>query len=233
MKIVIIGASKGIGKATVNEALAAGHEVTAFSRSIENSVINHPLLTKLAGNVLNQDDLNQAIKGNDVVICTLGLPTLAAIGPPFARPSYVLSAGTRNIIMAMKAQKVKRLICVTAISAGESKNQCTLTARLVFRLGLRWLFKEKDLQEELINGSSLDWIIVRPTALTNGRPKGAKRMDNNFRCGLLTQISRADVAKEMIAMTGDITTIRKTIVISYPPRLGDSVRWIMGYFGSN
>lgn len=230
MKIIIIGASRGIGRQAVKAALEAGHTVTAFSRDPGVLDIKHSRLLLKPGNVLNAEGLEQAIAGHDAVICALGLPTLQAIGPPLVKRSYVLSTGTSNILAAMKTKGIKRLICVTAIGAGDSVGQCTLMARLALRHGLKWLFSQKDQQEQLIRDSGLKWTIIRPTALTNGRARGSL-VGEDLRSGLLTQVSRADVAEFMVKIISQSDSYRKALILSYPARFGDSVRWIAGYLG--
>jgi putative NADH-flavin reductase len=230
MKIVVIGASKGIGRQTVITALQNNHTVTAFSRHPERLKIQHPNLRLQVGNVLDVSSVESAIEGQDVVICALGLPTSQAIGPPFGKPSVVLSTGTSNILSAMATKGVRRLICVTAIGAGGSVNQCTPFTRLVLRRGLRWLFQEKDRQEQLIKNGALDWTIIRPTALTNG-PRKNGVITEDVHSGVLTHISRADVAAMMIKIINQPKTYKKALVLSYPPRIGDSIRWVVGYLG--
>lgn len=230
MKIVVIGGSHGIGQQTVIAALDKHHTVTAFSRHPERLDIEHPNLRLQAGDVLDASSVESAVQGQDVVICALGLPTAQAIGPPFGKPTTVLSAGTSNIASAMKTQGVKRLICVTAIGTGASANQCTPLARLVLRRGLRWLFQEKDRQEQTIRNTDLDWTIIRPTALTNGSRKN-KVITEGVHSGVLTHISRADVAAEMLKIIDQPKTYKQALALSYPPRIGDSLRWVFGYFG--
>ena len=71
MNIVVIGASRGIGLATVKAALAAGHSVRAMSRS--GLGITHPRVTTIMGDATGRADLATAIAGGDVVIQALGL----------------------------------------------------------------------------------------------------------------------------------------------------------------
>lgn len=231
VNIIVIGASKGVGRHVVETALKAGHSVTAFSRNPENIDLQHQNLRLQSGDALDKASLHAVMSGHDAVVCALGLPTLKAIGPPLATRSYVLSTGTENILQAMKDANIQRLVCVTAIGASESKHQCTLPARIVLRYGLHWLFKEKDRQENLIKNSAIDWTLIRPTALTNGRAKGALQ-GGNLRAGMLSHVSRADVAKTIIEVLPKVDTYHQALVVSYKPRLGDSVRWIAGYLGA-
>lgn len=156
-----------------------------------------------------------------------------AIGPPFAKANYTLSKGVENTLKAMHSQNVSRFICVTAIGSSESAKQLTTLARLSLRIGLRWLFKEKDKQEKLIRSSSLDYTIIRPTALTNGRKKGARqtRIGENLRSGILTQVSRADTAAAIIGLLEGRSSYKKALTVSYDAKFGDSIRWVKGYFG--
>ena len=50
--LLIIGASRGIGLETVKAALEAGHSVRALARSGRRIPIDHPKLTKMAGDAL-------------------------------------------------------------------------------------------------------------------------------------------------------------------------------------
>lgn len=230
MKIIVVGGSRGIGRQTVAEALRLGHEVTVFARRPEAIDMQHDNLRLQAGDVLDVSSVELALKGHDAVVCTLGLPTLKAIGPPLTKRSYVLSKGIEHILAAMAKTGTKRLLCVTAIGTGDSARQCTPVARLILRGGLRWLYKEKDRQEDLIKSSHTDWTIVRPTALTKGR-KRQTVMSERVRSGILTHISRADVAAFMMNEISHPDSYRKAVAISYPPRLGDTLRWVAGYFG--
>jgi uncharacterized protein YbjT (DUF2867 family) len=233
MRVLVIGGSRGIGRETVKAALAKGHLVTAFSRNPSALDIKNPNLRLLAGDVLDVFSLEKAVSNTDTVMCTLGLRTRQAVGPPFSKPSYILSTGTKNILSVMTKNQVKRFICITAIGTGDSAKQCSLLTRLTLRYGLRWLFKEKDEQEQLIKASSgLDWTIVRPTALTNGPKKGAL-VDNDLRAGLFTHVSRADVAAYMVGIIDQKPTFNKPLILSYPAKLGDSIRFLTNFFGAN
>lgn len=229
MKVVVFGASHGLGREVVQQALDKGMSVTAFSRSPGRIGLSHQNLRLFAGDVENRESVSEAVETADAVVCTLGLPTLKAIGPPVSRKSYVLSGGTANIVAGMKRHRIQRFVCETAIGSGDSVRDCSLLARLAFRVGLRWLFKEKDAQEKLVRASGLDWTLVRPSALTNGPRPGEYLVSGHTPVGILTHISRADAAEYIVAAIGDAGTIGKAVTITYPPRLGDSLRWARNF----
>ena len=230
MKVIVIGASAGVGAATVRAAVAAGHTVTAFARHPERLMVasrDEDRVHRFTGDVLEAETVARAVCNHDAVIVTLGLPTLAAIG---RGKSTVISAGTAHVIDAMRQHHVRRLIALTAIGSGQSAADLTRPAGWALRGGLGYLFREKDEQERLTRDSGLDWTIVRPTALTNGPATSHARLHERFRAGVLTHVSRADVAQAMVRMLDEHGAIGKALAISYPNRSGlDWARWLRHY----
>lgn len=226
MKIIVFGASKGLGSYVIRQGLAAGHEMTAFARSPERLRISNPHLTLAKGDVLDVTAVKNAIQDQDAVIITLGLPTLRAMG--FGR-SRVVAEGTKNIIKVVKAAGVRRLVTETAIGAGDSVDDIGPIAKLAYRGVLGWLFRQKDEQEHSTRRSGLDWTIVRPTALTNGPLTGVIETSDHIPVDLLTHISRADVANCLLAAAaGDYPN--RTITVTYPRnRLTDWSNWLKHY----
>src|SRR3954464_12827750 len=93
MKLAVFGATGLTGRPLVEQALAGGHEVTAFVRNPSALPIRHERLGLVQGDVVNDPDKGkEAGAGKDAVLCTLG-----AQNPP---GTTVLSQGTRNIIAA-------------------------------------------------------------------------------------------------------------------------------------
>ena len=93
MRVLIIGASKGIGLETTRQALDAGHHVRALARSATAIAISNPSLEKMRGNALKTEDVETALVGVDVVIQTLGV----GLGDLF-RPVHLFSDATRVLI---------------------------------------------------------------------------------------------------------------------------------------
>src|SRR5437899_3804685 len=80
-RVVIIGASKGIGLETTRQALEAGHMVRAFARSAADISISDPKLEKVRGNALRSNDVTAAVKGTNAVIQALGVGLGDLFGP--------------------------------------------------------------------------------------------------------------------------------------------------------
>lgn len=210
MKLLIIGATGGTGRALVEEALAQGHVVTAFARKPQKITTSQDRLTVAKGNVLDYNSVDQAVQGKDAVLSALGHKRL------FIKTT-ILSEGTRNIIKAMQIHHVKRLICETSLGIGESRWRMGLYYTLfVIPFITFFYFRDKERQERYIKQSSLDWIIVRPGQLTNGRKRGTYRHGLNIGSILLTvRISRADVADFMLKQLTDDSYLRKTPGVAY------------------
>ena len=205
--VLIIGASRGIGLATVNAALKAGHSVRALSRSASAIRFHDPNLEKLDGDALDRDTIERALAGVDAVIQTLGVspaPELIFTG------TRLFSAATRVLVNAMEASAVRRLICVTGFGAGDSRGRGGILYNTAFCLFLGRVYADKDVQESIIRRSRLDWTIVRPTILTNGPRTGAYRVLVDPRDWTSGFISRADVADFLVKQIHDVSLLRQT-----------------------
>ena len=208
MRLLIIGASRGIGLETARQALEAGYRVRAFARSTAANLNSNSSLEHIRGDALNVEDVKKALVGVDVVIQTLGV----GIGELF-RPVHLFSEATEILIGAMKTQKVKRLICVTGFGAGDSRASISCLQRLPFQVVFGRAYDDKSLQEQLIKDSELDWTIARPGVLTSGRRTNHYKIlseASQFRNGI---ISRANVADFLVRQIVDQTYIHKAPVL--------------------
>ncbi len=209
MKVIVFGATGTIGHLAVENLLAAGHEVTAFARSPERLELTSDKLRRVAGDALVAQDVASAIKGHDAVIVTLGAGA--------SRKSVIRSVGTRNVIAGMKQHSVKRLICQSTLGAHESwSNLNFFWKRIMFGALLRPVFKDYELQEELVRASGLDWTIVRPAAFTDGPATGGYKVGFGPQERDLTlKISRADIAAFLSRQLSDLTFLNRAVGISH------------------
>ena len=207
-KLLIIGASRGIGRETVKAALATGHNVRALARSASSIPIQNPRLEKVPGNALDSSTIRSALQSIEVVVQTLGVDI--APRSVFERTT-LLSQSTRILVDAMKAAGVMRLIAVTGLGAGDSRGHGGLLYdAVVFPLFLKRVYDDKDVQEWIVRSSGLDWTIVRPGLLTNRPPTGRYRIltaAHDWRFGI---ISRADVADFIVRQVDDRALIGAT-----------------------
>jgi len=205
MKLVIFGATGGTGQALVQQALDRGHTVTAFVRKASRMRIKDARLSLALGNVLDYGTVEAAIAGQDAVLSALG-------HKQWLIKSSILSRGTRNILAAMTKCGVRRFVCETSLGVGDSRGRLgILYTFFLIPLLLYYYFRDKELQEQYIKQSALDWVIVRPALLTNGKQTGAVNDGKNVGSLLFTHsISRADVASFMLSEVKDDRYLRET-----------------------
>ena len=210
MKLLIIGGTGGTGKEIIKQALEQGHFITALVRNPSKVKTTHPNLQVVKGNVLNMVDVEKAVAGQDAVLSALGHKR-------FFIKTNILSEGTRNIIDAMKKHLVKRFICVTSLGVNYSRFKLGLYYTLfVIPVITFFYFLDKGKQEKLIKSSGLDWTIVRPGQLFDGRRRGKYKHGLNTGNYILTKmISRADVAQFMLNQLNDNTYLHKTPGVTY------------------
>ena len=160
-KVLIIGASRGIGLETAKAALRAGHGVRALARSAAGIPIQDVGLDKVSGDALDSDTIRKALQDTEVVIQTLGVDI-----SPWAifERTTLFSRSTRILVDAMKAAGVKRLIAVTGLGAGDSRGHGGfLYDAFAFPLLLKRVYDDKDVQEWIIRscGTRLDHRATR------------------------------------------------------------------------
>ena len=211
-KILIIGASQGIGLEAVKQALARGHKVRAMARSANRIALEHPGLEKVVGDALHRDDVESVLIGVEVVIQALGAP---ANLQTLLGPVRLFSASTRILVPAMERAGIRRLICVTGFGAGDSRERLGCLQSIPFRLLLERAYDDKDIQERIIRESALEWVIVRPVLLTNGSRTGRYQVLEDPKCWRGGLISRADVADFLIKNVEDRVYVGKTPVLAY------------------
>ena len=199
-RVLIVGATGGTGRQLLAQALERGLVVSVLVRDPGKLDVSHPQLTVIRGDVLDYAAVEQAVRGHDAVISALGHKR-------FFQPTRILSDGTRNIVRAMEAHGVRRLVCETSLGLGDSAGRMGLYYTLfVLPVILPFYFWDKTRQERVVAGSSAEWVIVRPGALTNGARRGAYRHGRRIGNYLWTvSVSRADVAHFMLDQVDDNT----------------------------
>jgi putative NADH-flavin reductase len=208
LHVLVIGATGGIGQETLKSALSDGLKVRAFSRSSDQIQISNPKLEIYSGNALHSEEITEALDGIDVVIQALGVK----INELF-KPINIFSESTKILISAMEHKGIKRLITVTGFGAGDSRKAISCLQQLPFQFLLGRAYADKDIQERIIKESQLEWTIIRPGVLTNGKFSGKYKVLTEpfeWRNGI---ISRADVAHFIVSQLGKKEYVRLSPVL--------------------
>jgi putative NADH-flavin reductase len=210
MRVLVVGATGGTGRAVTTRALVEGHTVSAFARGAASLPTGDGRLTRIPGDVGDPAAVDAAVRDHDAVVCVLG-------ARPTRRPVSVFSDGTAHLVAAMSAHGVRRIICVTGIGCGDSRGHGGfLYDRIVLPLVLRTIYEDKDRQENILRTSGLDWIIVRPAFLTDG-PASSNFLALNDLDGVRAgRISRADVAMFIVRQLTDGRFLHQTPLLTGP-----------------
>jgi putative NADH-flavin reductase len=221
MKLTIFAATGGIGRHLLEQALAAGHDVTAVVRNPKK--LSREEVRTVTADLAAPDPavLESAVAGADAV--------LSGLGPRKAHETGIASQGTRAIVQAMQATDVRRIVVVgaspigTVPSPGRPKPprhdpgdgffMRNLLSPLT-KATLRKPYADLALMEDILRDSDLDWTIVRPPRLTDKPLTGTYRTayGQNLRRGIL--VSRANVAHLMLRVLEQPKTIKQTIGIA-------------------
>jgi putative NADH-flavin reductase len=209
MRILIFGATGGTGRELVVQARDRGHDVTAFVRTPSKLTIQDARLRVVPGDIRRPDAIHAAIPGHDAALSALGTRSLGRTTLP--------SDAAREIVRAMEANGVRRILWESSLGVGESRRQPgPLYNWLLVPLLLRHAFADKERPEAILRASALDWTIVRPAALTNGPRTGAYRVGSDACAGrLFPRISRADVAHFMLEELVRRAHVRQAISLCY------------------
>lgn len=208
MKISILGASSGVGLQSVRFALQTGHEVVTLSRRVV-PIPDHDKLTRVQGSATDPRAVRTAVEGANAVIVTLGTKS--------PLPTTMFSDSSRILLQALKHIGASpTVIVLTGFGAGDSWSYNSFPMRILFTLALMQVYRDKDVQEQLISAGYPRWEIVRPGRLTNGSMTGQYRVLDKLVHGMkVGAISRADVAQFLVAQAEQPTYLGKYPALSY------------------
>jgi putative NADH-flavin reductase len=221
VKLTIIAATGGIGRQLLEQAVAAGHDVTAVARNPQNLPATPARVVTADLAAADAAAFQPAVAGADAVLSALGARTRADAG--------VAARGTRVIVESMRASGVRRLIVVSAAPIGTVPSPgrphpprhdpgdgfvIRYLADPIVKRALRAHYADLAEMEDVLRDSDLDWTAVRPPRLTGKPVTGRYRTayGQNIRGGIF--VSRADVAHFMLRALDQPETCRQTVGIA-------------------
>lgn len=206
MRVLVIGATGATGVFAVKMLLAAGHEVTAFARNPSSVTEKHAKLRVAKGEARDAASLDAAMKDQDAVLC--------AFGPRDLSETDVQEALSRNLVAAMKAHGVKRVVNLSAWGAGDSAKHMNLFFKLFSKTVLRHVWPDKERGERVLLGAGLDYVNVRPGRLLNEAARGGVKA--GLEPGKMKpELTREDLARFMVDQLTSDAWLRKSPLIGY------------------
>ncbi|MEP7290132.1 MAG: SDR family oxidoreductase [Chloroflexota bacterium] len=207
MKLIVFGATGGIGAHVVAQALAAGHDVTAVARRPSAVTLRHERLSVIEGDVLNAVSIRASVVGQDAVVSALGVRDRA--------PTTVYSEGVANIMQAMQAAQVRRIICISASGLDAGIWWQRFMGKVFLWRLLKNMYTDLLRMESEVTASNLDWTILRPPAYTNGPRTGHYQAVVNHKLTHGWHISRADIADYIVHHLNDTNTYCGRVELAY------------------
>jgi putative NADH-flavin reductase len=221
MKLTIFAATGGVGRELLEQAVAAGHDVTAVVRN-PNKLTRE--VRTVTADLATADPavLESALAGSNAV--------LSGLGPHSNSDAGVASQGTRPIVEAMRATGVRRIVVVSAAPVATVRSPgrpnpprrdpgdgffMRYVGNQIAKTLFGKVYDDLALMEDVLRESGLDWTAVRPPKLTDKPLTGRYRtaFGQNVRGGW--SASRADVAHFMLSALDRPETIRQVIGIAY------------------
>lgn len=193
MKIIVFGATGGVGQQVVTQALEKGIEVTAFVRTPSKMKTTNASLQIVQGDAFNKEEVAAAIAGHDAVVSCLG-------SSQGMKKSTELAEMTKNIVDGMQAHDVKRIVYTA--SAGIHKEIPGISGKVVMLL-LKNALTDHRHAVDYIQAHELNFTIARPMSLTNEAFTGTYRESTNAVPEKSRSISRADVAHFIVKALRD------------------------------
>jgi len=209
MKIVLFGASGRVGIKILEQALEAGHVVTAFVRSPPKVQSEHPNLTLFQGDATDAEAVAKAISGQETVV--------SALGPSRPPVPQMMEIAAKNIVAGMQTHGVHRIVSTAGAGVRQPEDEPKFIDHFMSAL-LNLLVKEVLLDTvanvKVIQASELDWTITRFPRLMDGEHTG------KYQVGYVSkdsgvQISRADAADFVLKELVEKKWLRKLPVASY------------------
>ncbi|NOX17820.1 MAG: SDR family oxidoreductase [Chlorobi bacterium] len=209
MEITIIGATRGIGKEALKQAVTRFQKVTVLARDPAKIEMQNDNLNIVEGDFIKYDSVKDAIKNADVIVISVGCV-------PSRKPVTLFSVGAGHIIKAIDELKINPLvIAVTGIGAGDSEGHGSFLYNKVIKpLLLKTIYDDKNRQEEILKKECKKWIIVRPGFLKNGGKTGRYNIYTTLDGVKAGKISRADVADFILKQAENPTYLMKTPLIT-------------------
>ena len=201
MKLLVLGANGRTGRLVVEQALAAGHAVTAFARDPSKLQLTGEQLSVANGDARDVDSLLAALEGQEAVINTIG-----------GGERNLIATSTAAIVAAMEQSAVARVVTMSTFIATPNFKPSGMM-RLFPRL-VRGIAKDDLAGVKLLEASKLDWTVVYATLLKNKPEAGFRLVGQDETVTAKNHINRAGVAECLLGALDDRATVLQSLLIT-------------------
>lgn len=211
MHIAIFGANGPTGRLVTQRVLEAGHSAVAVTRRPRDFPLTDDRLTVAGADAKDAAAVADVVAGTDAVVSSLGVPFSL-------RPIDTYSVGVENIVAAMHASRVRRLVVVSSTGAHHYPGRVDppFALRIVEPIITRTIGKstydDQRRMEDIVTHSGLDWTVVRPSGLFDLPAPTSYVAGEVNPVGAFT--ARIDLADYVTRLAADTTTTGKTVVVS-------------------
>ena len=210
MKVAIFGATGGTGRIMIRKALERGQEVTAAARNPSALLGGHERLRVVQADVMQPQTLEAVVEDQDAVITSVSVGNALKEG---RKPTTLFSEGTRNVIAAMKKQGIRRLVCLSSSAVEPDPALGIIFGKIMRPLLFKEMYADMSRMEREVRSSGLDWIIVRPSTLTDD-PASGRYILGIDRIPKGWRIPREDVAEFTLDQLDDDHYLKRAIAIT-------------------
>jgi len=202
--LTVFGISGRTGRALV-KAAARKWQIRGYVR--EGSEV--PGVELIRGSLDDSERVRDAVAGAAAVCCVFG-----------QRQPYrdvFCEAATRTIIEAMRAVGCNRLVCQTGamIGSGQGLRRSWPFAWMARAFARRYpaIAQDRAGQERVVMESELRWTVVKPPRLTDGPARKRVRAGPDIKVGLLSRVSRAELAAFLLREAESGWFVRCRVVV--------------------
>lgn len=209
MKIAILGSTGFVGKVLLARAIEKGYNVRTLVRNPEKLGDYKNKVEFIQGDISQTDKINECLYGVQAVISTV--PPESNTKEP-AKYARIMD----ELISTLKRNGVKRLIHIGGAAHDGGENETWTFRRRLLRIFLNITWKPgliaKQLEWETLKKSDIEWILVRPPQVVNGKSKGGIVADEKNLHGSKAHVE--DLAEFLLRQLESDQWLRKAPLVS-------------------
>lgn len=214
MRIFLLGATGKTGFEILKRLAENNHTIKLLARNPKKlnltTLENSQQIEVLKGNVFDSEKLNTHFKNCDLVISALGTGKNNDY-------TEIYSEGGRNILSAMRANGIKKLITITSglIDMSDPATDTFFMNRII-RPNYNKVYYDQTRWETILDDTTdIDWICVRPTNLQDKPFTGKYRVKLDHCPKKGWKIGRADLADFIVKQIDSNEFVHQKPVIAY------------------